>query len=144
MKDKPFAGVGLNNWGIKINPPYPYCQYRYENKRITADFKEGIVETSYLLVGAECGFFALAAFLTWLFFYYTVACKLVKRLRHSKLFYIPSGIVGGLTAIYLQSTLEWVMKQQVNFIQMMILFAMLSFLFKYSKKITAGEMEVFA
>lgn len=144
MKDKPFAGVGLNNWGIKINPPYPYCQYRYENKRIAADFKEGIVETSYLLVGAECGFFALAAFLTWLFFYYTVACKLVKRLRRSKLFYIPSGIVGGLTAIYLQSTLEWVMKQQVNFIQMMILFAMLSFLFKYSKKITSGEMEVSA
>ncbi|MBR2364278.1 MAG: O-antigen ligase family protein, partial [Lentisphaeria bacterium] len=117
MKDKPFAGVGLNNWGIKINPPYPYCEYRYENKRIAKDFKEGIVETSYLLVGAECGFPALAAFLAWLGYYYYAACRLVIKLRRTELFFIPAGIVGGLTAIYLQSTLEWVMKQQVNFIQ---------------------------
>ena len=142
MKDKPFAGVGMNNWGIKINPPYPYCEYRYENKRIAEDFKEGIVETSYLLVGAECGFFALAAFLAWLGYYYVAACKLVKKLRRTNLFYIPAGIVGGLTAVYLQSTLEWVMKQQVNFIQMMILFAALSVLFKYCNEFASGNVEV--
>ncbi|MBE6405007.1 MAG: hypothetical protein E7040_03200 [Lentisphaerae bacterium] len=142
MQDEPLVGVGLNNWGIKINPPYPYCEYRYENKRIAPDFKEGIVETSYLLVGAECGFPALAAFLVWLGYYYVCACKLVKRLRRTDLFYIPVGIVGGLTAIYLQSTLEWVMKQQVNFIQMMILFAALSILFKYSEQFASGKAEV--
>ena len=145
MKDKPFAGVGLNNWGIKINPPYPYCEYRYEApKRFAKEFKEGIVETSYLLVGAECGFPALAAFLAWLGYYYVAACKLVKKLRRTELFYIPVGSVGGLSAIYLQSTLEWVMKQQVNFIQMMILFAVLGILFKYSKKFASGETEVSA
>ena len=144
MKDKPFVGVGLNNWGIKINPPYPYCQYRYGNKRIAKDFKEGIVETSYLLVGAECGFLALGAFLTWLGYYYVSACNLVKQLRRTNLFYIPAGIVGGLTAIYLQSTLEWVMKQQVNFIQMMMLFAALSILRKYSKSFAAGKAKVIA
>ena len=142
MCDKPFAGVGLNNWGIKINPPYPYCEYRYENKRIAKDFKEGIVETSYLLVGAECGFPALAAFLAWLGYYYVAACKLVKELRRTNLFYIPAGIVGGLTAVYLQSTLEWVMKQQVNFIQLMILFAALGILFKYRKEFASGAVEV--
>ena len=142
MKDKPFAGVGLNNWGIKINPPYPYCEYRYENKRIAKDFKEGIVETSYLLVGAECGFLALAAFLAWLGYYYVTACKLVKQLRRTKLFYIPAGIVGGLTSVYAQSTLEWVMKQQVNFIQMMILFAALGILYKYCKQFASGKVEV--
>ena len=141
MQDKPFAGVGLNNWGIKINPPYPYCEYRYENKRIAKDFKEGIVETSYLLVGAECGFFALAAFLAWLGYYYICACKLVKRTRRSDFFYIPVGIVGGLSAVYAQSTLEWVMKQQVNFIQMMMLFAVLSILYKYHKEFVAGSAE---
>ena len=145
MKDKPFAGVGLNNWGIKINPPYPYCEYRYEApKRFAKEFKEGIVETSYLLVGAECGFLALAAFLAWLGYYYVAACKLVKKLRRTELFYIPVGIVGGLSAIYLQSTLEWVMKQQVNFIQMMMLFAVLSILFKYCQKFASGEVEVSA
>ena len=144
MKDKPFTGVGLNNWGIKINPPYPYCEYRYGNKRIAKDFKEGIVETSYLLVGAECGFLALAAFLSWLGYYYIAACKLVKKLRRTTLFYIPAGIVGGLTAVYLQSTLEWVMKQQVNFIQMMILFAMVGILNKYCSAFAAGKVEVSA
>ncbi len=144
MKDKPFAGVGLNNWGIKINPPYPYCEYRYNNKRIAKDFQEGIVETSYLLVGAECGFLALGAFLAWLGYYYVAACKLVKRLRRTNLFYIPVGIVGGLSAVYAQSTLEWVMKQQVNFIQMMILFVALSILLKYCKKFASGEAEVLA
>ena len=142
MKDKPFFGVGLNNWGIKINPPYPYCEYRYANKRIAKDFKEGIVETSYLLVGAECGFFTLAAFLTWLGYYYVCAFKLVLQMRRSRFFYIPAGIVGGLTAIYLQSTLEWVMKQQVNFIQMMMLFAVLSILYKYRKEFLSGKIEV--
>ena len=142
MKDKPFAGVGLNNWGIKINPPYPYCQYRYENKRIAKDFREGIVETSYLLVGSECGIFALLAFLSWLGYYYVCAFKLVKQFRRSNFFFIPAGIMGGLTAIYLQSTLEWVMKQQVNFIQMMMLFAMLSILHKYAKEFLAGKVQV--
>ena len=54
---------------------------------------------------------------------------------------IPAGIVGGLTAIYLQSTLEWVMKQQVNFIQMMMLFATLSILYKYRKELISGKVE---
>ena len=141
MKDKPFTGVGLNNWGIKINPPYPYCEYRYENKRIAKDFKEGIVETSYLLVGAECGFLALGAFLAWLGYYYVTAFKLVKQMRRSRFFYIPAGIVGGLTAVYAQSTLEWVMKQQVNFIQMMMLFAALSILYKYRREFISGRVE---
>ena len=141
MKDEPLLGVGLNNWGIKINPPYPYCEYRYENKRIAKDFKEGIVETSYLLVGAECGFPALGAFLVWLGYYYCIACKLVKQFRRSNYFFIPAGLVGGLTAVYLQSTLEWVMKQQVNFIQMMVLFAALSILYKYREYFISGKVE---
>ena len=100
------------------------------------------METSSLLVGAECGFPALAAFLAWLGYYYFAAFKLVKKLRRTNLFYIPVGIVGGLTAVYLQSTLEWVMKQQVNFIQMMMLFAALGILFKYSKQFASGQLEV--
>ena len=50
--------------------------------------------------------------------------------------------MGGLTAIYLQSTLEWVMKQQVNFIQMMMLFAVLSILHKYSKEFLSEKVKV--
>ena len=28
MKDVPLAGVGINNWGVKINPPYTYSEHR--------------------------------------------------------------------------------------------------------------------
>ena len=45
------------------------------------------------------------------------------------------------SAIYAQSTLEWVMKQQVNFIQMMMLFAVLSILSKYRKEFLSGKVE---
>ena len=142
MKDKPFAGVGLNNWGIKINPPYPYCEYRYSNKRIAKDFKEGIVETSYLLVGAECGFLTLGAYLAWLGYYFIIACKLLKTFRRSSSFYLPAGVVGGLTAVYFQSTLEWVLKQQVNFLQLMTLFAMVGILYKFRNYFAANHTEV--
>ena len=46
-----------------------------------------------------------------------------------------------MSAIYLQSTLEWVMKQQVNFIQMMTLFAALSILYKYRDYFASGKAE---
>ena len=70
-----------------------------------------------------------------------IACKLVKYFRRSDCFYIPVGLVGGLSAIYMQSTLEWVMKQQVNFIQMMVLFASLSILYKYREHFVSGKLE---
>ena len=100
------------------------------------------METSYLLVGAECGFLTLIAFLSWLGYYYICAFRLVKAFRRSNFFYIPVGVVGGLTAVYLQSTLEWVMKQQVNFIQLMMLFATIGILFKYQKEFLANKIKV--
>ena len=51
---------------------------------------------------------------------------------------------GGLSAIYAQSTLEWVLKQQVNFIQLVMLFAVLSILTKYGKEFVSGRVEATA
>lgn len=128
IKDKPMAGVGLNNWGIKINPPYDYSRHRDPKKGFTEDFKDGIVETIYLLVGAECGIPCLILLLTW-FGYYWVSCiRLMKKLRRSRYFYLPAGIFGALSGAYLQSTLEWILKQQINFMWLMILFAFISYL----------------
>ena len=50
--DEPWRGVGINNWGIKINPPYEYAERAGRNRNRGDDFKDGIVETVYLLVGA--------------------------------------------------------------------------------------------
>ena len=139
MKDVPFAGVGINNWGIKINPPYEYSRHR-EEKHFKEDYKDGIVETIYLLVGAECGIPCLAVLLIWFAYYWFSAIRLLRRLRRTPYFYIPAGALGGLTGVFLQSTLEWVLKQQMNFMLLVIVFAFLSYLNRHYRELT-GEVK---
>ena len=134
IKDHPWAGVGLNNWGIKINPPYDYAVHR-EEFGFNDQFKEGIVETIYLLVWAECGtpcFLALLGLFGW---HWWKALRLTGRLRGQPNFWIAAGISGGLTGLYLQSALEWVLKQSINFTQLVIAFALISYL---NEKANAG------
>jgi len=136
MKDVPLTGVGINNWGIKINPPYRYSRHR-EEKHYKDDYRDGIVETVYLLVGAECGIPCLLVLLGWLGYYWIAAFRLLKRLRHTPFFYLSAGALGGMTGILLQSALEWVLKQQINFMLLMTLFAIISYLNKHGRKLTA-------
>ena len=139
VKDEPLRGVGLNNWGIKINPPYEYAERAGRNTNRDEEFRDGIVETVYLLVGAECGIPALAAMLVWFFYYLLVACRLVKKLKGTPYAAIPAGLAGGLVACYLQSCLEWVLRQQMNLILLMIFFAVLDHLNKNAARIAAEE-----
>ena len=134
MKDHPFAGVGINNWGIKINPPYDYSRHR-ENMRYAEDYKDGIVETIYLLVGAECGIPCLLILLSWFGYYFLSAFRLMKLLRGTPFFYIPAGALGGMTGIFLQSTLEWVLKQQINFMLLITVFAFISYLNRHYREL---------
>ena len=135
IKDKPLAGVGLNNWGIKINPPYDYSRHRDPKKGFTDDFKDGIVETIYLLVGAECGIPCLILLLTWFGYYWITCIRLMRKLQHSSFFYLPVGVFGALTGAFLQSTLEWILKQQINFMWLMILFAFISYLNRHCREL---------
>ena len=68
MKDCTWVGVGINNWGIKINPPYEYSAKRRDDHELKEDFIDGIVETVYLLIGAECGIPCLVIFLFFLLY----------------------------------------------------------------------------
>ncbi len=142
MKDKPFLGVGLNNWGIKVNPPYTYFEgtgRRTESDRNFETHKDGIVETIYMLVGAECGAVGLGLLLLWFGYYYVKAIMLCKKLADTEWFFLPAGLVGGLTAVYLQSVLEWVLKQSINFVTLIVCFAILAFLDKNWKRLK-GKM----
>jgi len=139
MKDKPWAGVGINNWGIKINPPYEYSQHREDTNR-KEDFKDGIVETIYLLVGAECGIPGLACLLLWFAYYWFTALRLLKILRHTPYFYLPAGALGGMTGIFLQSCLEWVLKQQINFMLLVTVFAMISYLNRHGRELARAAV----
>lgn len=130
IKDKPLRGVGINNWGVKINEPYDYAARAGRETNRDEEFRDGIVETVYLLVGAECGLPALAAMLAW-FGWYGVAClRLARRLRRTPDYWVPAGLAGGLLAIYAQSALEWVLRQQINQILLVFCFAVLAYLDK--------------
>jgi len=133
IRDKPIIGVGLNNWGLKINPPWKYSQHRESRRGFTEDSKDGIVETIYLLVAAECGVPCLIILLTWFGYYWFTTFHLMSVMRKSKYFYIPAGFFGGLTGVMLQSVLEWVLKQQMNFLLLMIYFAIISFTKRHLK-----------
>ena len=74
-----------------------------------------MVETTYLLVGAECGFLGLAALLLWYLYHLFQGIIQAYKWRKTEYFYLLPGLIGGLTSNYLQSTLEWVLKQQINF-----------------------------
>jgi len=140
--DEPWRGVGINNWGIKINAPYEYAERAGRNPNRGADFKDGIVETVYLLVGAECGIPALVAMLVWFFYYLILCVRLVRRMRGTPYVAIPAGIAGGLVACYLQSCLEWVLRQQMNLILLMFFFALLDHLHKNSARLLNAEQGV--
>ena len=140
MKDKPLAGVGLNNWGIKINPPYTYSQHRDPKRGYSDDYKDGIVETIYLLVGAECGIPSLFLLLSWFGYYWFSCIRLMSKLRGTAYFYIPVGVFAGLTGSFLQSALEWVLKQQINFMWMIMLFAMISYLNRHCRELSGGQL----
>ena len=126
--DEPWRGVGMNNWGIKINPPYEYAERAGRRHNRGEDFKDGIVETVYLLVGAECGIPALAAMILWFLSYLVLGIALVKRLSGTPYAAIPAGLAGGFVALYLQSCLEWTLRMQMNLILLFMFYALLDYL----------------
>ena len=127
IRDRPLTGVGINNWSLNMDPVHPYQDRASEKLGVELNYR-GIVETVYLLVCAECGVPALAAMLAWFVWYWFLCLRLLKRLRGSPWFFVPAGLSGGLAANYLQSALEWVLRQQLSLVSLMFVFAILSHL----------------
>ena len=121
MANDKVLGIGLNNFGHKINPPYPYSAH--------IDFKEdeqgGLVETVYLMIAAETGWHNLAVYLLMLLYFYVRNIINLFKTKDHLMKMVCIGIFSGLTAIYLESTLEWVLKQNNNFYQLMFIFALI-------------------
>jgi len=128
IKDEPWRGVGINNWGIKINEPYPYAERAGREVNRGEDFRDGIVESVYLLVGAECGIPALLLMFLWFVWYFRISCKLARKLDDSRMAAIPIGCVGAFPALAAQCCLEWVLRQQLNLMCLVFVFAILSYL----------------
>ena len=137
--DEPWCGVGINNWGIKINPPYEYAERAGRTRNRGEDFKDGIVETVYLLVGAECGLPALVAMILWFLSYLVLCLRLSKRLSGTQYAAIPAGLAGGFVALYLQSCLEWTLRMQMNLILLFFFYALLDHLAANWRTLKAAE-----
>ena len=139
--DEPWRGVGINNWGIKIKEPYEYAERARRDIDFANPQEDGIVETVYLLVCAECGIPALVAMLAWFLWYLVLCVRLSKKLSGTYCAAIPAGLAGGLVACYLQSFLEWVLRQQMNLILLMAFFALLDHLAANVKLLKAEELK---
>ena len=120
MANDKFFGIGLNNFGVKVNADYPYSKHK-----MPPGFKEGLVESIYLMVAAETGWLNLGVLITFFAYFYIVNLRNIFRYRDHRMVYLPIGLAGGLAAIFAQSYLEWVLKQRCNFYQMMLFFAMI-------------------
>jgi len=139
--DEPWRGIGINNWGIKIKDPYEYAERARRDSDFANSREDGIVETVYLLVCAECGIPALVAMLAWFLRYLVLCVVLSKKLSGTYYAAIPAGLAGGLVACYLQSFLEWVLRQQMNLILLMVFFALLDHLAANVKSLKAEELK---
>lgn len=128
MKEHPWAGVGINNWILNMDQDrHPY-QERAGNAMGRELNYKGLVETVYLLVGAECGIPALLAMLAWFGWHWAACLRLLRRLRDSRWRFVPAGLLGGFSADYLQSTLEWVLRQKLGMFFLVFCFALIAHL----------------
>jgi len=130
-------GVGANNFAEFSHPSRNYTieQFSDANELFLSEYGPcgPIVETIYLLVAAECGWWGLGTLLLWFLYYYYLCGMNVILLRKYPCSGISIGLLGGLTIIYMHSTLEWSLKQENNFGELMIAYALIGVI-TYNRK----------
>ncbi|MDD2332330.1 MAG: O-antigen ligase family protein [Candidatus Cloacimonetes bacterium] len=141
VKDKPL-GIGLNNFGIKINPPWQYSSHIEMRDPDDEDEKNALVETVYLMIAAEAGWHTLALYFTLIFYMYFLNIRNFFRYYGSDFHYYTIGLLGGLLAIYIESGLEWVLKQTNNFYQLMMMFAIITVMYKLERQYTGRKQRL--
>ena len=132
-------GVGANNYAEFSGGG---GKYDYSRELYLYGYPElgGIVETIYLLVAAECGWYGLGILIMWFLYYYLSAMISMFVLRKIPCSGITIGLFVGLTCNYWHSTLEWSLKQPNNFAQQMILYALIGVIAVNRKNIKAAYM----
>lgn len=128
MADDKNLGIGLNNFSLKMATKYPYSSHINVkiNREDGTEEAGGIVETVYLLIAAECGWHTLGVYFMFLLTFYMRNIVNVFRTKDVLLKTVSIGIMAGLTAIYAESALEWVLRQTNNFYQLMLIFALIN------------------
>lgn len=130
-------GVGANNFSEFSGG---FDKYNYTVEQYPSGIPEfgGIVETIYMLVAAECGWWGLGTLLLWFLYYYFLCFFNVIFLRKYPCSGISIGLLGGLSVLYTHSTLEWSLKQYNNFAEQMIVYALIGVIAVNRKNIRAA------
>ena len=132
-------GIGANNYSEYSGGD---GKYNYTKELYPAGYPQfgGIVETIYLLVAAECGWYGLVILILWFMYYYISSLISVIVLRKMPCSGIIIGVFAGQTCWYWHSTLEWSLKQYNNFAQQMIVYALIGVIAVNRKKIKAAYL----
>lgn len=129
-------GFGANNYSEYSGGEYDYVQDYYSENNTPR--YGGIVETIYLLVAAECGWWGLGTLILWFLYYYFSDIISMFVLRKKPCSGIVIGFFAGLSCNYWHSTLEWSLKQFNNFAEQMIVYAVIGVIAVNRKNIKAA------
>ncbi len=138
IKDHPFAGVGINNVSLNMQDNHPYRNRAEEMMGKELD-TGGVVETLYLLVGAECGIPAALALIAWFGWHALASLKATWVLRGTEWHFVPAGLAGGISANILQGTLDWALRQPMNLFLLGFCFALVAYLQKWKPPVGGKE-----
>ena len=131
-------GFGANNYSEYSGGAYNYVQDYYREN--DAPRYGGLVETIYLLVAAECGWYGMGLLILWFAYYYLSDIISMFVLRKKPCSGIVIGLFGGLSCNYWHSTLEWSLKQYNNFAGQMVLYALIGVIAVNRKNIKAAYL----
>jgi hypothetical protein len=126
MVDDYPLGIGWNNYGIAINPPFPYGDHidKWELEggvRPDPNHQKGIEESLFFLILAETGYQGLAAFALFILVFLWRNLKGMWVFRHTLLASVSLGIAMGCANNYAHSLLERVLTQPRNLMLWMLL-----------------------
>lgn len=130
------AGVGVNNWSLHVG----HERYAKFHTMQYGTRHSAIVETIYLLVSAECGYMGIGALLLFFSYFLILVIRLIHIYVRTPYTFFVVGSMGGLVAVYLQSAFEWVLKQSINFTELLIIFALLNALLSLRHHIQREEI----
>ena len=126
LRDFPM-GIGWNNFGVTINPPYPYGnhidKYFKDHNEATGDSNKGIVESHYYLLLSETGWQGYLAYLVMISYFLWCNLRGALYFRNHLLGALSLGIGMGCLANYAQSLLERVLTQPRNMMLWLLLLA---------------------
>jgi hypothetical protein len=120
------VGIGWNNFGLTINPPFPYGDViddweRARGHRVDENYAKGIVESHYWLILAETGWGGWAFYFLFIGLSAWWCFRCARHWTGTPARAFLTGLLIGLILLYLHSSLERVLTQTKNLAMWLIL-----------------------